>query len=95
MVRVQPSSGSAQPGRSCVACAAWLQHEARQAIEAALVAPGLQHANGFDAVRQAPVWLRERDRIADEVLACMLRETDLTACAAEGDTLPGMGQPNP
>ena len=39
--------------------------------------------------------LRERDRIGDEVLARMLRETDLTARAAEGDALPGAGSPNP
>jgi CPA1 family monovalent cation:H+ antiporter len=39
--------------------------------------------------------LREEDRIGDERLVAMLRETDLLARAAEGDALPGAGPPNP
>ena len=34
--------------------------------------------------------LRERDRIGDEVLARMLRETDLTARAAEETPCPAL-----
>ncbi|HKG77323.1 MAG TPA: cation:proton antiporter [Beijerinckiaceae bacterium] len=71
------------------------ESEARQAIEIALAKPGREHANGFDAARQALLKLRERDRIGDEVLVRMLRETDLTSRAAEGDALPGAGPPNP
>ena len=71
------------------------EKEARQAIEAAFAAPGEEHANGFDAARQALLRLREQDRIGDEVLISMLRETDLTSRVAEGDALPGSGPPNP
>jgi CPA1 family monovalent cation:H+ antiporter len=71
------------------------EREARRAIKAALVNPGREHANGFDAARQALLRLRERDRIGDEVLVRMLREMDLTSRAAEGDALPGAGPPNP
>jgi len=71
------------------------ESEARQAIGIALAKPGREHANGFDAARQALLKLRERDRIGDEVLVRMLRETDLTSRAAEGDALPGAGPPNP
>ena len=69
--------------------------EARRSIEAAIEAPGRENANGFDAARQALLTLREADRIGDEVLTEMLRETDLTSRAAEGDALPGAGPPNP
>lgn len=69
--------------------------EARRTMEAAHATPGREHANGFDAARQALMRLRERDRIGDEVLVEMLRETDLAARAAEGDALPGAGPPNP
>jgi CPA1 family monovalent cation:H+ antiporter len=41
------------------------------------------------------VRLREEDRIGDERLVAMLRETDLLARAAEGGALPGAGPPNP
>ncbi len=68
---------------------------ARGAIEQALAEPRQEHANGFDAARQALVRLRETDRIGDEVLVAMLRETDLVARAAEGDAMPGSGPPNP
>jgi NhaP-type Na+/H+ or K+/H+ antiporter len=71
------------------------EEEARRAMETAAASPGDEHANGFDAARQALLRLRERDRIGDEVLIRMLRETDLTARAAEGDALPGAGPPNP
>ncbi|HEX2527342.1 MAG TPA: cation:proton antiporter [Geminicoccus sp.] len=68
---------------------------ARQAIEHASRSPGREHANGFDAARQALVRLREQDRIGDETMVRMLRETDLLSRAAEGDALPGSGPPNP
>jgi CPA1 family monovalent cation:H+ antiporter len=71
------------------------QDIARDAVETAMASPGRQHANGFDAARQALVRLREEDRIGDEVLHSMLRETDLVARASEGDALPGAGPPNP
>lgn len=71
------------------------EREARRAIEAALASPGKEHANGFDAARQALLRLREQNRIGDETLIGMLRETDLTSRAAEGDALPGAGPPNP
>ncbi|MBB5695374.1 cation:proton antiporter domain-containing protein [Muricoccus pecuniae] len=52
---------------------------------------------GHDAVRRALLRLREDDHIGDEVLQKMLRETDLSARAAEGPAaaLPGAGPPNP
>ena len=71
------------------------QDLARRAVEDALTSPEREHANGFDAARQALVRLREEDRIGDERLVAMLRETDLLARAAEGDALPGAGPPNP
>jgi CPA1 family monovalent cation:H+ antiporter len=64
-------------------------------MEAAKASPGKEHANGFDAARQALLYLRERNEIGDEVLISMLRETDLTSRAAEGNALPGAGPPNP
>ena len=45
--------------------------------------------------RQALLALREEDRIGDEVLTRMLRETDLNARASEENVLPGAGPPNP
>lgn len=71
------------------------EDEARRTIEAAIAAPGPESADGFDAARRALLRLRERDRIGDEVLISMLRETDLAARATEGDALPGAGPPNP
>ena len=71
------------------------EQEARQAIEAALARSEAGHASSFDPARQALLRLRERNRIGDEVLARMLRETDLTARAAESSALPGAGPPNP
>jgi CPA1 family monovalent cation:H+ antiporter len=71
------------------------QDLARRAVETAMASPGREHANGFDAARQALMRLREEDRIGDEVLVAMLRETDLLARASEGDALPGAGPPNP
>ena len=68
---------------------------ARHAIAEAVAAPGREHANGFDAARQTLLSLRERDRIGDEVLVRMLRETDLSARASEKSALPGAGPPNP
>jgi CPA1 family monovalent cation:H+ antiporter len=68
---------------------------ARRAMEEAASSPERRHANGFDAARQALLKLRERDRIGDEVLTRMLRETDLMSRTAEGDALPGAGPPNP
>ena len=71
------------------------EQAARQAVEAALARPEAEQADGFDTARQTLVRLRERNHIGDEVLIRMLRETDLTARAAEGDALPGAGPPNP
>lgn len=51
--------------------------------------------NDFDAARRALLRLRETDRIGDEVLRRMLRETDLRSRAAEKGSLPGAGPPNP
>jgi NhaP-type Na+/H+ or K+/H+ antiporter len=51
--------------------------------------------NDFDAERRALLRLRETDRIGDEVLRRMLRETDLRSRAAEKSSLPGAGPPNP
>jgi len=52
-------------------------------------------ANGFDAERRALLALREEDRIGDEVLRRMLRETDLRSRATEKSALPGAGPPSP
>lgn len=71
------------------------EDEARRTMEAAVAAPGPESTDGFDAARRALLRLRERDRIGDEVLISMLRETDLAARASEGDALPGAGPPNP
>jgi CPA1 family monovalent cation:H+ antiporter len=71
------------------------QELARHAVENALASPRPEHANGYDAARQALVRLREEDHIGDERLVAMLRETDLLARAAEGDALPGAGPPSP
>ncbi len=68
---------------------------ARRVMEAANASPGQDHANGFDSARQALLHLREQNQIGDEVLISMLRETDLSSRAAEGDALPGAGPPNP
>lgn len=68
---------------------------AREAMNRAHSEPGPEHANGFDAARQALLRLREQDRIGDEVMIAMLRETDLSARTAEGNALPGSGPPNP
>ncbi|WP_299822318.1 cation:proton antiporter [uncultured Jannaschia sp.] len=68
---------------------------ARHATEGALARPGAEHANGFDAARQALLRLREQDRIGDEVLIEMLREVDLASRAEEDESLPGAGPPNP
>ncbi|HEY8613222.1 MAG TPA: cation:proton antiporter [Roseomonas sp.] len=53
--------------------------------------------SGHDAVRRALLRLREENRIGDEMLQKMLRETDLSARVAEGPAaaLPGAGPPNP
>ena len=69
--------------------------EALRAIKLAARSPNPEHANGFDAARKTLLDLREQDRIGDEVLIGMLRETDLTSRADEGDALPGAGPPNP
>ncbi|MFH5925136.1 cation:proton antiporter [Roseomonas xinghualingensis] len=53
--------------------------------------------DGYDAVRCALLQLRAENHIGDEMLQKMLRETDLSARAAEGPAaaLPGAGPPNP
>ncbi|HEY8381557.1 MAG TPA: cation:proton antiporter [Microvirga sp.] len=71
------------------------EETARRVMETANASPGRDHANGFDSARHALLRLRERNEIGDEVLVSMLRETDLTSRATEGDALPGAGPPNP
>jgi CPA1 family monovalent cation:H+ antiporter len=68
---------------------------ARDAMAAVAAAPRAEHANEFDAARQELLALRKTDQIGDEVLIGMLRETDLSARASEGNALPGGGPPNP
>lgn len=63
---------------------------ARAALREACAGP-----QGFDAARKALLALRGRNRIGDETLIEMLRETDLAARAAEGRALPGAGPPQP
>mgnify|MGYP002715636055 CR=1 FL=1 len=58
-------------------------------------AEGSAPINGFDAERLVLLRLREDDRIGDEVLRRMLRETDLRSRASEKSALPGAGPPNP
>ena len=65
-----------------------------------MAAAAADKANGaetplHDAARRSLLALRERDAIGDEVLARMLRETDLNARASEENVLPGAGPPNP
>ncbi len=69
--------------------------EARSAMRHAVETPRPENANAFDAVRHLLLRLRERDRIGDEVLARMMRETDLNARASEENALPGAGPPQP
>ncbi len=71
------------------------EEAARRAIEAVAGAGGGDNGEMHDAARRALIKLREEDRIGDEVLLRMLRETDLHARAAEEDVLPGAGPPNP
>jgi CPA1 family monovalent cation:H+ antiporter len=59
------------------------ESEARSAMEAAYASPDQRHANGFDAARQALLQLRKQNRIGDEVMVGMLRETDLKSRAVE------------
>jgi CPA1 family monovalent cation:H+ antiporter len=68
---------------------------AREAMNRAHADPGPEHANAFDAARQALLRLREQDKIGDELMIAMLRETDLSSRTAEGNALPGSGPPNP
>ncbi len=69
--------------------------EARTAMRQAAEAPRPDNANSFDAVRHILLRLCERDRIRDEVLVRMLRETDLNARASEDNALRGAGPPQP
>ena len=71
------------------------KRDAQRAVTAAQAAPGPGQEDGFAAARKALLSLRERDRIGDETLIAMLRETDLAARATEGDALPGAGPPQP
>lgn len=63
-------------------------------VKAADEANGAETAP-HDAARRSLLALRERDVIGDEVLARMMRETDLNARASEENVLPGAGPPNP
>ena len=64
------------------------ESEARSAMEAAYASPDQRHANGFDAARQALLQLRKQNRIGDEVMVGMLRETDLKSRAVEEGAAP-------
>jgi CPA1 family monovalent cation:H+ antiporter len=68
---------------------------AREAMARALGASDPGSPESFAEARRQLVRLRENDRIGDEVLTGMLRETDLVARASEGNALPGAGPPNP
>lgn len=85
-----------------VVARAGLRDEAEDEREKGLARRAMQGALGpspsapeFDRARKALVQLRERDRIGDETLTAMLRETDLLARVEEADALPGAGPPNP
>lgn len=73
--------------------------EERNAAAAALAsgeaAVASDAGSRFDAERRAVLALRARNRIGDEVLRKMLRETDLRQRSAEASALPGAGPPNP
>lgn len=71
------------------------EEEARQAIDKAAEAGGGENGTMHAGARRELIKLREENRIGDEVLLRMLRETDLHARAAEDDVLPGAGPPNP
>jgi CPA1 family monovalent cation:H+ antiporter len=71
------------------------EQHARQAMREAAQAPAEENADSFDAARQELMRLREQDRIGDETMVGMMRETDLTARAAENEPLPGAGPPQP
>ena len=71
------------------------EQQARQAVREAAQAPAEKNASSFDAARQELVHLREQDRIGDETMLGMMRETDLNARAAENEPLPGAGPPQP
>jgi CPA1 family monovalent cation:H+ antiporter len=71
------------------------EQQARQAVNEAAKAPGEENADAFDAARQELMRLREQDRIGDETMAGIMRETDLSARAAENEPLPGAGPPQP
>ena len=63
-----------------------------QALERTAGAPARA---AFDAERRALLALRRDNRIGDEVLREMLRETDLRARVTDGSALPGAGPPSP
>jgi NhaP-type Na+/H+ or K+/H+ antiporter len=65
------------------------------AFRAAKGEPDVQR--GHDAIRRALLQLRHDNHIGDEMLQKMMRETDLSARAAEGPAaaMPGAGPPNP
>ena len=69
--------------------------KARASIRSAVETPRPAEANPFDAARHVLMRLREKNEIGDEVLARMMRETDLNARASEEDALPGAGPPQP
>ena len=75
------------------------KQELELAIRAATAAAEKSPAeeNDLDAARRAWFELREQDRIGDESLRKMLRESDLKARAAEGPAaaLPGAAPPSP
>ena len=71
------------------------EQQACQAMNQAAQAPAEENEDAFDAARQELMRLREQDRIGDETMVGMMRETDLNARAAENDPLPGAGPPQP
>jgi NhaP-type Na+/H+ or K+/H+ antiporter len=71
------------------------EREERAAKRAVAAASRGGTADGFHAERRALLALRERNRIGDEMLRRMLRETDLRQRATEASALAGAGHSNP
>jgi CPA1 family monovalent cation:H+ antiporter len=68
---------------------------AKTAIAGAIGDTSGENSESHNAARRALMALRNENRIGDEVLTRMLRETDLHARASEENVMPGAGPPNP
>ncbi len=71
------------------------EDEAHHTMEAASALPGVGSGASFDAARRALLRPHECNRIGDEAMVALLRETDLVARAIEETALPGAGSPSP